>query len=80
MTRPSVLLLVVLLCLGVAEARAQASGVLLGIRYEEPISRPLPYYAGSADSLARAPASESSQRADARRAMGGSAAASRRAR
>lgn len=36
-----------------APARAQDEGLLLGLRYEEPISKVPPYYAGRADSLVR---------------------------
>ena len=43
-----------LLLAGWSESRAQEHGVLLGLRYEEPIPKPLPYYAGDADSLSRA--------------------------
>jgi len=35
------------------QAAVAQSGLLLGIQYEAPISKPLPYYAGSADSLSR---------------------------
>lgn len=47
------LLVVFLLLPGSREAAAQESAFLLGYRYDEPIRRPLPYYAGSADSLSR---------------------------
>ena len=43
-----------LLLAGWSESRAQETGVLLGLRYEEPIPKPLPYYANDADSLSRA--------------------------
>jgi len=39
-------------CFG--ESLGQEAGVILGLRYETPIPKPLPYYAGSADSLSRA--------------------------
>ncbi len=42
-----------LLLLGAGNSRAQESGVLIGLSYLDPIPRPLPYYAGSPDSLAR---------------------------
>lgn len=45
------LLLAGLLC--AAPAAAQDEGLLLGLRYQEPISKVPPYYAGRADSLAR---------------------------
>ncbi len=48
------LILVLLLFLGWSESRAQETGVLLGLRYEEPIAKTLPYFAGDADSLSRA--------------------------
>lgn len=46
--------MLVLLLFGWSESRAQETGVLLGLRYEEPIAKTLPYYAGGADSLSRA--------------------------
>lgn len=48
------LLLLVLLHAGTSVSRAQSTGFLLGLRYEAPIERPLPYYAGDADSLMQA--------------------------
>ena len=35
------------------EAASQSSGLLLGLRYQAAIERPVPYYAGDADSLSR---------------------------
>lgn len=43
-----------LLLAGLTDAQAQSTGFLLGLRYEETIDRPLPYYAGDADSLKKA--------------------------
>ncbi len=47
------MVLALLLLTGFGESRAQESGLLLGLRYDVPISRALPYYAGGADSLSR---------------------------
>lgn len=45
---------VLLLLAGRSEGRAQETGVLLGLRYEEPMAQPLPYSTGGADSLSHA--------------------------
>ena len=47
-------LMLALLLLSWGESRAQEAGVLLGLRYEVPIAKALPYYAGGADSLSQA--------------------------
>lgn len=47
-------LLLLLLVAGLHEVRAQSTGFLLGLRYDAEIDRPLPYYAGDADSLKQA--------------------------
>lgn len=47
------LLAVFLVLSGSRVASAQDSAFLFGYRYDEPIRQPLPYYAGSADSLSR---------------------------
>lgn len=45
---------VLLLGSGLGDVRAQATGFLLGLRYDAEIERPIPYYAGDADSLTQA--------------------------
>lgn len=51
--RPRIALLWMLLLLAAGTSRAQEQGVLLGLSYTEPIPEPLPYYAGTADSLSQ---------------------------
>ena len=52
--RPLLFLLAACLGAGLPDVcRAQAEGMLVGLRYQAAIERPLPYYAGSADSLLR---------------------------
>lgn len=57
MSRPLVVLLLLVSALGATPAFGQApssaTALLLGIRYEEPVPAPLPYYVLPADSLAR---------------------------
>ncbi len=45
---------IMLLVSSVEGVHAQSTGLLLGLRYETAIERPLPYYAGDADSLKQA--------------------------